>query len=157
MADEAGHLEQASRNQDFLGRQLSEHAPFWDWIAVTAFYKAIHVVEAVFFNNEPRATAHSIDHRGRNHLLKTKYPDIWRHYYHLFRTSLIARYLEFSSTGPRYSSFSDFMTDHLVLTQLLALDLVGVETEAIPYLSGAHTLRIFIPPPPPPASTPSVQ
>jgi hypothetical protein len=145
MASETIHIEKANRNQQFLVSLITAPHPYSDWIAVAAFYKAVHVVEAVFARNQPLAAQHSVDHTSRNRILKTSYPEIWSHYFFLYKTSLIARYLEFSHGGApqQYASFQSYMIHHQVVTQLLEIDLVGVETESIPYLSGVPPLAAY--------------
>ncbi len=49
MASEAEHIDLASSNQNLIDHLIHENA-FHDWLATVAFYKAIHVVEAVFAN-----------------------------------------------------------------------------------------------------------
>lgn len=154
MASEGVHIELANRNQDFLDELMAAPSPFSDWIATAAFYKCVHVTEAVFANNEPAATKHSIDHQKRNHLLRTSYPKIWTYYSLLYRASRIARYLEFH--GASHATFSGYMNHGRVLTVLLDTHLVGVENESLALLSGSHVLRTYgTPPPIPPATPPS--
>lgn len=146
MASESVHIALSNRNQDFLEKLLAEPVPFSDWIATVAFYKAVHVAEAVFACKEPAASQHSTDHSKRNHLLKTSYPQIWTYYSLLYRASRIARYLEFQ--GANHSTFSSFMSHGRVVSVLLETNLLGVEFESTPLISGAHPLKPFRPPEP---------
>lgn len=61
---------------------------FADWIAIAAFYKAVHLVEML------RAVdgQHSRGHAGRRKYLKTVYPKIWIEYFPLDNFSIHARY-----------------------------------------------------------------
>lgn len=163
MANEATHIHQANRNQAVLSDLLSSPSPPWDWIATIAFYKAVHMVEAVFSRNESPPDDNSVNHKSRNHVLKLRYPNIWRHYYYLFRASLVARYLEYGDKGDTYAyaTFSSFMSDDQVEEGLLGIDLTRVEREASSYLSGSPALnrhtaarRDVIPPSSPFASPP---
>jgi len=67
MASEADHISLADRNHDFLVDVLRE-GRFPDWAATVAFYKAVHVVEAVFAADLGRD---STSHTDREESLKT--------------------------------------------------------------------------------------
>lgn len=60
-----------------------------DWIAVVAFYEAVHLVEAGF-RNAGKPNSHK--HRQRNDRLKRDYPGVWRHFRPLWNLSKLARY-----------------------------------------------------------------
>ncbi len=137
MSAEVVHVDLANRNNAFLRTLVNSANPFSDWIAIVAFYKAVHIAEAVFAANEPLATQHSVDHFSRNHLLKSKYPEIWDGYQSLYNASRIARYLG------THADFSSYMSEHDVISVLLGIDLVNVEAEAVPLLSGAATLSAY--------------
>lgn len=162
MATEAQHIAQANRNQDALSQLLSGPNPFSDWIAVIAFYKALHIVEAVFHcqSLKPPSPGHiaipdgNQRHVDRNSLTKQLFPQIWRDYSHLYNTSLVARYLEF---GPpyattTYSTFSAYMPHNVVLRLLLGRYLIQLENTAAPLLSAPQALQRYLPPP---AQTPT--
>lgn len=95
MSKPADHIAFANRCQKTLDYLLLEHNQFSEWIATVAFYKAIHIAEAMFAANEPNATKHSIDHKSRNQLLQRGYGDFYKHFLHLWTASNIARYLCF--------------------------------------------------------------
>ena len=70
MASEADHLAAANLNQKtlaYLCQDVSIHGP---WVAVVAFYKALHIVEAVFANDPD--IRHCTDHGSRERALKKK-------------------------------------------------------------------------------------
>lgn len=141
MASEGVHIDLANRNQRFLEEILGAPVPYSDWIATVAFYKAVHVAEAVFAVNETGKAQHSTVHSERNHLLKTKYNQIWKNYSPLYRASRLARYLEFHNKS--HPSFSTFFSHAKVVDELLGEDLVGVESEAMNLLSGRYTLNRY--------------
>jgi len=57
MATESVHIAVANRTQKTIVRLLKDLTDSSPWIAITAFYKALHVVEAVFFQRH-KYTAH---------------------------------------------------------------------------------------------------
>jgi hypothetical protein len=69
MPTDAEHLAVAKRNQNLIDHLLPDIGRFGEWITVIAFYKALHVVEAVFFRDHP--ATHGRNHETREHLLKT--------------------------------------------------------------------------------------
>lgn len=121
MAKPESHIQVANRNQitlEALCVDIDAHGP---WIATIAFYKALHVVEAVFFYDKD--ILHTTDHGRREFALKTKkkYQSIWRHYSLLIRAATEARYLEdtdtsaakFSASFPSKSLLSILIFDAL--------------------------------------------
>ncbi len=85
MATEQAYLDKAKSNQRFLDT-ISDEFP--DWLATVAFYKAVHLVEAVF----ARAERPSKNHSDRNYRLKRKYKSIWMAFHPLYNSSKVARY-----------------------------------------------------------------
>ncbi len=131
MASQESHIALANRNHEFLLKLLADGA-HPDWAATVAFYKAVHIVEAVFFNDVPGK--HSTSHSDRERTLKTsRYSHIYKDYAHLLNASRIARYLESNGVG-EYKSFADFM-DLSAVNKLVAQRLYGVEQKAIAFLS----------------------
>jgi len=130
MASEADHISLADRNHDFLVDVLRE-GRFPDWAATVAFYKAVHVVEAVFAADLGRD---STSHTDREESLKTlKYKRIFKDYTHLLTASRIARYLESRDEG-KYHQFADFM-DAQEVNRLVAKRLYGVKQHSLPFLT----------------------
>lgn len=148
MAKSSEHISQSNHNQDVINQLSSHPAPFWDWVVVVAFYKAVHIAEAVFYESEVPPHMHSAAHKDRGILLKTKYPDLWRNYWHLFKASKIARYLEFEEGGVTHEipKFSDDMPGNVVTSLLLGQYLVRFEASASAYLSDPTGLKRFTPP-----------
>lgn len=87
MATEDAHLEKAQTNQAFLETIPDE---FSDWLAIVAFYKAVHLVEAVF----ARQGVPSHNHAQRNRRLKRRYPEIWKNFRPLYNASTLLRYTD---------------------------------------------------------------
>lgn len=148
MAAEADHIALANRNHDTLLFLLSKVEQYSEWVAIVAFYKAVHVVEAVFAHDLQK---HSSSHAIREGwLLQSKYKSIWKSYYHLSNASRIARYLEVSpvdgsgSVGPSttYSQFSDYMDAETVRSSLVYKRLRLVEDESQKFLSPAAHAKL---------------
>jgi inorganic triphosphatase YgiF len=87
MATEAAHLKKAEPNQRFL-ETIGDDFP--DWLAVVAFYKAVHLVEALF----ARKKSPSHNHSQRNYRLKRQFPSIWMHFRPLYGASMLLRYTD---------------------------------------------------------------
>lgn len=85
MAGEKAHRDKARDNQAFL-EQISDDFP--DWIAIAAFYTAVHLVEMLAATDGH----HSRGHHERNRYLKARYPGIWTHFFALWNYSVQARY-----------------------------------------------------------------
>lgn len=85
MPSQEAHRAKAKHNQGFI-EQIGDE--FADWVAIVAFYKAVHLVE------ELRAVhgEHSRGHTERRNFLQTKHPKIWGEFYALFNFSMQARY-----------------------------------------------------------------
>lgn len=87
MASEGAHLRKAESNQRFLDTISDEFA---DWLAIVAFYKGVHLVEAMF-SREGRSS-HS--HAERNRRLKREHPEIWIQFRPLYDASRWFRYTD---------------------------------------------------------------
>jgi hypothetical protein len=131
------HLELAEDLQNtisFLKTKHTDHAP---WIATTAMYQALHLIEALFFHDP--AIHHGNDHKTRHDLLKRGwYQELWMHYRPLVEASYIARYLHRSGTNPdqAYNRFSDYMSPEKVVKHLLEVKLAEVDRLVRERLSG---------------------
>ena len=130
MASELDHINLANRNHDLL-LQLLSSGTHPDWAATVAFYKAVHIAEAIFVTGFGK---HSTSHSDREATLKmTRYAHIFKDYSHLLTASRIARYLESSGKG-QYKSFADYM-DLDAVKRLMANRLYRVEQNSLPFLS----------------------
>jgi hypothetical protein len=70
MAVEQAHVLKAKANEDFLGT-IDDRYP--EWMVTVAFYKAVHLVEAVF----AREGVHSQGHVDRNTRLQDYHEKLW--------------------------------------------------------------------------------
>jgi hypothetical protein len=126
MASEKDHIALANRNQQLLDHLIGENS-FPDWITTVAFYKAIHVVEAVFANHLSR---HSTSHAHREETLSrfTAFEHIAKNFSHLLNESRNYRYL-LAPPGR--------LTMEQVKSQLVYKRLHAVEQQSLPFLSAA--------------------
>jgi hypothetical protein len=135
MPSEKSHLDLANHNQALISRLLPEIDTFADWVATAAFYKALHVVEAVFATDKD--VRHGRDHTHREECLKKnpRYKKIYQHYRVLLSVSKRARYLQDVST-----CFSDSFSPQQVIDEVLKHDLHQVEVSAAKFLKDADRL-----------------
>lgn len=136
MPSEKDHLDCANRTQETIKTLLADnrqlHSP---WIATAAFYKALHIVEAVFSNDS--RISHTANHDERDAALKTsrKYENIFKNYIKLKRASMNARYLS------NCSVFDDYLSDSEVEDKLLRHGLKQVENSAQKFLANPSDLN----------------
>ena len=106
---------------------------FPEWVATIAFYKALHLVEAVFIHN--KEVSHRQTHDSRNKVLKETniYKKINKHYSPLYRISLIARYMQ--ADGQTEPSFTRYMPPKKVQNEVLGHHLHQVQVAARKFLS----------------------
>jgi hypothetical protein len=142
VAAELDHIELANRNHDTLVYLVDAAGAHSEWVATVAFYKAVHIVEAVFAN---RLREHSFGHDSRIHRLKNPiFLDLFRPYRPLYAASLVARYLEDSSAKKfddkarpvqQYRCFSDYRSPKAVVDKLLKKRLQTLEQKSLQFLS----------------------
>jgi len=138
MASEIEHIDLANSNQKLIDHLIHENS-FHDWLTTVAFYKAIHVVEAVFANN---SNYHSHSHADREEKLKrtARYKAIFTNYSHLLTESRTVRYL----LNPRSR-----LTIETVKSLLIYKRLFAVEQNSLQFLSDrAKKSLVKIQPPP---------
>ena len=135
MASEADHIACANRTQKTISHLLQDIATHSPWLAITAFYKAIHIVEAVFANN--RKIGHASTHDEREKFLKDdrRYEKIYRHYSPLKRAALNARYLTDCTV------FDNYLSPQEVVEKLLKHELHQVEESAAKFLKQPEKLE----------------
>jgi hypothetical protein len=141
MSLEAEHIAQANRNQAVLEYLLLEPTMCAEWVAVVAFYKALHVVEAIF-SRDP-AICHTHIHGQRLEKLKhTKvYQSLYPSYRTLWSAATIARYLSGeikTGSGPTnqaYARFEDYLPVSDLRPRLLDSFLFDFERKASTFLS----------------------
>src|SRR5262245_53370067 len=80
------HLNTANHNLAFM--QTVDQDEFGDWMAVVAFYVAVHLVERL----RAFAGQHSVDHRDRDEFVRNSHLQIHPPYHELYRISMIVRY-----------------------------------------------------------------
>lgn len=101
MPIESVHLRMASRTRQARDRLINDPKDqHHEWIATTAFYEAVHLVEALFAQNNQ----HSHKHSQRNDDLEDQYPEIFVTFFKLYNESIIARYLQLHRPHALYSS-----------------------------------------------------
>ena len=131
MPTESDHIALANRNHDALKHLLSDPEKYSEWIATTAFYKAVQVVEAAFSHEGKK----SHDHRSRNNRLKIDYPDVWKHYRILWQASCIARYLHDNCNNTPFTNFSSYVEPEKIEKRLIQKRLKPVEELIVSKLS----------------------
>ena len=125
----------------FLVKSAGLHA---EWVATIAFYKAVHVVEAVF---DAHLKQHSHGHDSRIETLKSPiFHALFTPYRPLFGASLVARYLEDSSSRKfddkptattSFHSFANYLTPQEVVEKLVKKRLYTLEQESLNFLTNA--------------------
>src|SRR5256885_1093085 len=108
MPSQQAHLELARRNQELIEHLSKDLHRFPDWVTTVAFYRALHLVEAVFA--EDADIRHGGDHGSRQRHLKSnrKYTTIYKAYHPLWTASIVARYLEDRNADIEVSSFAKY-------------------------------------------------
>lgn len=149
MPDAATHIALAQRNQlclDYLRPKISDYP---EWVVVVAFYRALHLVEAVFASLP--TPFHSPDHSDRRVKLfsDNRFKNLREHYRPIERASKVARYLADGSNS--YSSFSAYLSATQVEHQILNHRLRQVQASAENLLG----YKISVATSPPPVATAS--
>jgi hypothetical protein len=131
MADKAVHLSASTRNQAMLGHLRPSIAENSDWISVVAFYKALHLIEALFNHD---GVGPSANHEIREGILKRtrRYQQIYTFYRPLWEASLAARYL--CVGGYEYPAFKDYMTPDQVENVVIGHYLLQLEKSVMKLL-----------------------
>ena len=128
MSTEAEHIACANRTQRTIAHLLADPATHSPWIAVTAFYKAIHVVEAVFAGDKKVLHTSNHDDRDRARKDNRRYDHIFKNYSPLKRASSNARYLTNCDT------FDQYLSPQEVIDKLLKNYLHQIEESATRFL-----------------------
>ncbi|HUP81414.1 MAG TPA: hypothetical protein VM260_22880 [Pirellula sp.] len=124
MPNVSDHLRLAKRLLGTLNHLLQEQEKHSEWIAVTAFYRSLHLSEAVLLTKN---IPHDRTHVGREQALKrtNSTANIWKHYRSLWQASCIARYLAFHDD--EYANFSSYLTPSEVHSELVRHRLREIE------------------------------
>jgi hypothetical protein len=125
MPNTASHLAVAGRNGDLIQHLTQTKDRHSEWLAVVAFYKALHLVDAMLFCDHP--CKHGGDHTERARILKVtqKYQNIYRNFRPLSAASCVARYL--ATDGREYSAFAAYLSPDQVMAVLINHHLKQVE------------------------------
>lgn len=133
MSCELDHIALANKNHCAMMCLHEDKDSHPEWVATIAFYKAVHIIQAVLSN--ARKSRH--DHKSRHAVLKSNYPEIWKHYRPLWAASTIARYLYDNDSKTPYTSFSDHCPSDKVFPRLVRKRLRSVEDLSLDNLSTA--------------------
>ena len=130
MPTKNAHLQLANVNQSALTYLAKEVDDYPEWVTTVAFYKALHLVEAVFAG-DPKV-GHSPDHATRMRVLKktNSFKNLYNHFRPLMAASEIARYLRDNTSLKEYTTFRDYMPPEVVQTQIIEHRLRQVELAA---------------------------
>ncbi len=143
MASEAAHVRLVRRNQATIDTLRADPAAHAEWITTIAFYKALHLVEAVFADDPNVRHATSHDHRAAHLKRNNRYRQIWRHYRPPWAASMVARYLQDTGTGGQsYESFADYPSPDQIEGQILRHYLRQVEASARKLMSPAARAQL---------------
>ena len=129
MSEQRCHVEQARHNES-VAAVLLKAGKFPDWVATTAFYAAVHYVEAGLaivpgvghsesslpIDPVTKQTTYTL-HNWREELVRRHFPKAFRSYKYLRTTSNHARYLK-GNNKPAFTYFSrtdaeSFVNNHL--------------------------------------------
>jgi hypothetical protein len=127
------HIQLAHHNDEVLEYLLKGTVGFHDWVVIVAFYKAVHLVEALFAIDG----IDSSDHNSREKRLKRRKTckPFYKDYRALREASMVARYLGGSSGT--YRHFSEYMTPQRVKDEILHEHLKNVEDATTKLMSEA--------------------
>ena len=160
MSTDIEHLALANRNQATLEHLLLDEARCSEWIAAVAFYKSLHVVEAIFARESPPFHVHN--HHVRLERLKSKraYSTFYSHFRAMWSAALVARYLAYQpapTTTQTYACFDDYLPaadirpklldNYLYQFEHLAVQLLGpAGTQLVRYSRTAPSTAVAAPP-----------
>lgn len=148
------HIGLANRNQRVLDYLMLDPATCAEWVAVTAFYKSLHVVEAIFASQMPPIHVHN-HHARLDRLKERRYAPLYPSFRVLWSASIVARYLEHDdppvaghpAVRRPYACFDDYLSIADLKTNLLDRSLVPFENMAISMLApGGPGLVRYTPP-----------
>ena len=93
MPSKDSHLRIVHENTAAINWVRQAQPPMPQWVVTIAFYKALHIIEAVFAADKKSPIRHADDHAQRNDVLRRepRYSHLWKHYRPLWNDSLIAR------------------------------------------------------------------
>jgi hypothetical protein len=143
MSTDVDHIALANRFQASVDFMLGNVDQCAEWITVAAFYKALHLVEAAFYND--RNVRHTYNHADRLEVLKKnrRYSPLFTRYNALWSASTIARYLHDHSSGDHYCRFADFMPHDQIRPLLLDRYLPPFERMILPFLANSGSVVAY--------------
>jgi hypothetical protein len=143
MPSEVAHVALANRLQGSLDSLLLDVKTHVEIIAVTAFYKSVHVVEAVFARDP--AIRHTREHKARLRMIAStrRYSQLYKPFNALWSASLVARYLEDQGSGRGFTQFSEFLPPDAIRRELLDRYLLTFENLAVQLLSDRDALHRY--------------
>jgi hypothetical protein len=137
MPDLISHQEAATRNQIVLNCLLTnyDNSPndFVHWVITVAFYKALHLVEGIFYvdglTSKEKRAFHSKDHQERNQRLKSnkRFEHLWRHYRPLWEASMVARYLFDVHSGRDQTDLQAYLPEDSIRSKFIGHHLKQIE------------------------------
>jgi len=146
MANEEAHVRLALRNQATIDHLQSDVAKHSEWITTVAFYKALHIVEAMFFSQSGEH-GHSHDDRANRLKREHRYSHIWKYYRPLWAASTVARYLQDTIEHKRsFNSFAEYFSAEDVKRLILNHYLRQVQKSASNFLSSRSVADLGLPP-----------
>lgn len=131
---------------------IQQFPNYKEWIATVAFYKSVHVVEAVLANKNEHSNSHAdrTEKIKHDHTLQVCFGEFKK----LQTASCVARYL--TDSAGSFQTFSDYMPQDDVLVKCVYKWLFAVEQKlASQHASVLKTLKKIQPPPKPPVNLPS--
>ena len=133
---EDDYIASANRHHGALVYLMKEAEHYPEWVATTAFYKAVQIAEAMFAATPDLPSSH--DHVGRLETLRLpRFRSILPHYKTLLAASIAARYLGGSRGVPPVRSFDAYIPPEQVVAKLIRDRLRPLEQNALPFLSDA--------------------
>jgi hypothetical protein len=92
MPSKEAHLAAARENQRAIDYLCLKIEDFPGWVTTVAFYKALHVIEALFAVDGAGRGGHTDRHEERNSRLREtrRYQQLWKFYRPLYQASLIS-------------------------------------------------------------------
>lgn len=139
MPRDSEHIDLATHNIETSFYLFSGGSKYCDWTATTAFYAALHIIDAILFKHHNKK--HGQTHGVREAILKAKsYQHIYKHYRELSSASKIARYL---TDGSGHSVvFEDYMSQSTVKDILIKHHLQQIIKSAKNFLDDASFKKL---------------
>jgi hypothetical protein len=115
-----------------------------DWIATTAFYAGLHIVDAVLYHENEALQKHGRSHATREEIVKgsNRLSKLWVCYRSLLNESIVARYLQFEGTpAEQHIDFDRYMPDAKFIP-FLREKLGGLIQTAVQFLPNDKKARL---------------